>query len=238
MNRRIDPSDFLLGELTDSERAEAERMLREEADFREQVERLQPIVSELRDLPPEAWRLSEQDEERVVRSTPRPAPRRRMRLALASAAACAALVGAGVGIGALIFSGGEKASTSASTVVLRPVTPRASTASGTARLDEANSEATLQVRGLPQRPDLLLRALADGQPEPPGLLGIVPGTRLRVRHGQGPTAGRPAALPLRGHLPRAGERRAAAQRRLRPARLDLSNAPRFSTGADRACVQS
>ncbi len=149
MNRRIDPSDFLLGELTDSERAEAERMLREEADFREQVERLQPIVSELRDLPPEAWRLSEQDEERVVRSTPRPAPRRRMRLALASAAACAALVGAGVGIGALIFSGGEKASTSASTVVLRPVTPRASTASGTARLDEANSEATLQVRGLP-----------------------------------------------------------------------------------------
>ncbi len=149
MSRGIDPSDYLLGELSESERAEAERLLREEAGFREQIERLQPVVSELRDLPPEAWRLSEQSDERLAPSTPPPARRRRMRLALASAAACAALVGVGVGVGALIFSGGEKASTSAATVVLRPVTPRASRASGTARLDEANSEATVQVRGLP-----------------------------------------------------------------------------------------
>ena len=150
MSGRFDPSDYLLGELTAAERAEAERLLREEPKLREQIERLQPVVHELRDLPPEAWQLSELQPEPVV---PRPAKRRRtwprLRVALAAGAGCAVLIGAGIGVGALIFGSDQSGSTAATTVALRPVTSRASRATGTASLDDADARATVRVRGLP-----------------------------------------------------------------------------------------
>jgi anti-sigma-K factor RskA len=150
MTGRIDPSDYLLGELTEAERKQAERRLREEPEFRAQVERLQPVVNELRDLPPQAWQLSEHPEE-VAPSPPAAGQRGRwprLRLALAAGVACAVLIGAGLGIGALIFGSDGGGSASAATVVLRPVAPRASRATGTASLDEKDARATVRVSGL------------------------------------------------------------------------------------------
>ena len=59
MSGRIQPSDYLLGELSGDDRAEAERMLREDPAFRAQVERLTPLVGTLSELPGEAWEMVE-----------------------------------------------------------------------------------------------------------------------------------------------------------------------------------
>jgi len=156
MSARIDPSDYLLGELSGSELAEAERLLRDDPEFRAQVERLAPLVGELSELPPEAWEGLEPPPPRepLVRESAgeqrrRPwAGRLSIRPALV-AAASVALILAGVGIGALVSGGGEPAVTSASTVDLRPVSTLASSSGGTARLDGEAGEAELEFRGLP-----------------------------------------------------------------------------------------
>ncbi len=149
MSDRVDASDYLLGELSEADRAAADQRLREDPAFAAQVERLRPLVRDLRDLPPEAWQ--------AIDHAASPAPpalrgaRRwpRLRLAMAAGAACLALIGAGIGVGAALFAGKESGPASASTVVLRPVAPRASRATGTASLDESDARATVRVSGLP-----------------------------------------------------------------------------------------
>jgi len=142
-------SDYLLDELTDAERSEFELRLREEPELRAQVARLGPLVQDLGELPPEAWRAVEPALMDVQR-TPRPRVRRpRLRLALAVGAMCSLLIAVGVGIGALLYRNSDRGTASTATVVLRPVTPRASRATGTASLDEARATATVRVTGLP-----------------------------------------------------------------------------------------
>ncbi len=55
MSSRVEPIDFLLGELSQDGRIEAERRVREDAVFRSEVERLRPITAHLDALPQEAW---------------------------------------------------------------------------------------------------------------------------------------------------------------------------------------
>lgn len=52
---RIDPHDYLLGELSEPDEREAERLLREDPDFAAQVERLRPVVTQLERVPDEVW---------------------------------------------------------------------------------------------------------------------------------------------------------------------------------------
>ena len=149
MNGRIDPSDYLLGELSETERAAAERRLREEPGFREQVERLRPVVDELRELPREAWELRDPEPAAATPTRSRPRLRLpRLRPAVALGSLCALLLAAGIGIGALIFGGDDGASSTAATIALRPVTSKASRASGIALLDESDNRATVRVSGL------------------------------------------------------------------------------------------
>lgn len=156
MSGRIEPSDYLLGELSGPDRAEAERRLREDPAFRAQVERLQPLVSSLSELPEEAWEgLEPPPAPRRGSAARRPrAPKRgrvrslSIRPALALAA-CAAILAAGIGIGALVTGGETEPAATASTVDLRPVSTLAASSEGTARLDGAAGEATVELTGLP-----------------------------------------------------------------------------------------
>ena len=156
MSGRIDPSDYLLGELSGHELAEAERRLRDDPEFRAQVERPQPLVGELRELPAEAWEGLEPPPARE-RAAPEPretlrarpwAGRLSIRPALALAASLALLAG-GIGIGALVAADEEPVVTSASTLDLRPVSTLAANSQGTARLDGDAGQATLELSGLP-----------------------------------------------------------------------------------------
>lgn len=57
MSHDIEPLDYLLGELSGAQLAEAERLIREDIGFRVEVERLRPVVSELDSLPDELWEV-------------------------------------------------------------------------------------------------------------------------------------------------------------------------------------
>jgi anti-sigma-K factor RskA len=152
MSGRIEPSDYLLGELSEPDRAEAERMLREDPAFRDRVERLQPLVGMLEELPEEAWEGLDPPprEAESQPSSSKWAPRRARRLSIRpafAAAACAALLAAGVGVGSLLGGGDEATVGSASTLDLRPVSTAAANSQGTARLD--GERATLELSGMP-----------------------------------------------------------------------------------------
>jgi anti-sigma-K factor RskA len=169
---RIAISDYLLGELSPQELEEAERLMREDPEFRAQVERLRPMVAELSELPPQAWEAPEpppltvgatdsdashlrpgtQDEgERAARPASQ-ARGRRLRLRPALAAGFAAtLIGLGVGIGLLIGGddGGDPAAP-ATEIALEPVTDTGAPARGTARIESADGgEAVIEVSDLP-----------------------------------------------------------------------------------------
>lgn len=152
MSGRIEPSDYLLGELSASEREEAERLLREDPAFRAQVERLQPLVGTLSELPGEAWEQVEpppraEGRERRIRAG---SGRRRLSIRPALAvAACAALLAAGVGLGVVLSGDEGSVVATASTVDLRPVSAMAANSHGTARLDGAGETATLTLSGMP-----------------------------------------------------------------------------------------
>lgn len=155
MSGYIEPSDYLLGELSGAERAEAERLLREDPAFKAQVERLQPLVGTLGELPDEAWKGLEPPPLATGADTAQPRRRtreRRRRLSIRpafAAAACATLLAAGVGIGALLGGSDEAPVGTTSTLDLRPVSTLAANSQGTARLDAPAAKATLELSGMP-----------------------------------------------------------------------------------------
>jgi anti-sigma-K factor RskA len=154
MSGRIDPSDYLLGELDGDQRAEAERMLRDDPDFRARVERLQPLVGALDELPDEAWENLEPPprEPAADRVPGRGRARARRLLSIRpaiAAAACAGLLAAGVGIGVLLDGTDEAPVGTASTLDLRPVSAIAADSEGTAQLDGAGDGASLELSGMP-----------------------------------------------------------------------------------------
>lgn len=166
----LEPSDVIFGELSDSERVEAERLMRDDPDFRDQVERLRPTVARLEELPSEAWQElvpppppSIADLERpapdLAPEPTRPRPRRRwlvLRPAFAAGLA-AVLIAAGVGAGVLLSSGDE--SVDGPTVGLEPIDPGQSGESGSVKVDDSERRVVISVEGLPaSEPDQFYEA--------------------------------------------------------------------------------
>jgi anti-sigma-K factor RskA len=138
VSRDADIAGYLLGELGPDERVAVERRMREDGDFRREVERLRAVVAELERVPPEAWDPEEVPplpELPAPPAPPRVAPARRRwsaGWAAAAVAACLALVAAGVGIGALVFGGGDGGGTGPA-IALARVGQGGPAASGDAR---------------------------------------------------------------------------------------------------------
>ena len=149
MARAIQAADYLLGELDPSEHAEAERMWRDDPEFRADVERLRPVVDRLAELPPAGWEGIGAGPTQVPAPEPRTAgwlwPARRG----LAAAASIALLAAGVAAGALIFGDSEDDPVVGDSVALDPLGPASAAAGGTGRVaGEAGGEASLAVSGL------------------------------------------------------------------------------------------
>jgi hypothetical protein len=144
-------SDYLLGEQTESEAAEARRRLDADPAMRARAARLAEVAATLNELSPAAWELASEP----LSEAPAPreragAPTRRWRLvtpALAAALAVVALA-IGVGVGALVWSGGGGGGQHARTVALRPLPGTYRNAAGSARVTPAG-DLTLSVDRLP-----------------------------------------------------------------------------------------
>lgn len=149
----IEPSDIIFGELSDAERAEAERLMREDPAFRAQVERLRPTAERLAELPAEAWQDLEPPPPPAVADLERPArpPKRRRRFvlrpAVAAGLACV-LIAAGVGAGILLGKD-DGPSSDGPSYGLEPIAAGESGESGTVSLDDAEREVVIRVKGLP-----------------------------------------------------------------------------------------
>jgi anti-sigma-K factor RskA len=159
MSDRIDISDYLLGELSGEELAEAERLMREDPGFRAEVERLRPAVQSLEELPREAWEDLEPPPLAIGGSTAsRPEPSRpksrwwrpfALRPAFA-ALASVMLLAVGVGVGVLLAdTGTEGPAAGGRTLALEPVDPRGSGATGSAELiGGGGGEAVVHISGV------------------------------------------------------------------------------------------
>lgn len=163
MSRPIDVSDYLLGELSPEELLEAERLMRDDPDFRAEAERLRPVVGQLRRLPPEAWENVEPPPLRMPAEATAGGRasagsgrlaflRAPFNLRPASAAACSiALLGAGVGVGVALDAGGRGGNEAISgrSVALEPVGVADAGATGTATLaSNGASEAEVELKGM------------------------------------------------------------------------------------------
>lgn len=157
MSKRIDISDYLLGELSGDDLAEAERLLREDPAFRAEADRLRPAVRRLEQLPPEAWEDLEPPPlavPAVGAAAPTPPRRTRRRFVLRpafAALASVALLLVGVGAGLLLGDDGPAGTTpdGGETLALAPVEPRGGDATGSAKLiGAAGGEAVVDVSSL------------------------------------------------------------------------------------------
>jgi len=156
VSERIDIADYLLGELSGNDLVEAERLLREDPGFREEVDRLRPAVQRLEELPREAWEDLEPPPLAIPAlesgaATPPRRPRRRFVLRPAFAAlASVALLLVGVGAGLLLGDDGPAGtSDGGETLALAPVEPRGGDATGSAKLTgAAGGEAVVDVSSL------------------------------------------------------------------------------------------
>lgn len=163
-------SSYLLGELKAGELVAFERQLEADAELREEVERLRPLVARLEELPPEAWEAPEPPPlimpEDVVPAkaaeAERPARRRGLRLPtltlrpLPAAGLAAVLLALGVAGGALIGGDGGSGSpeAGASDLVLSRIDDGPAGAHGDVILASDRSQATVDVSGLdPSGPD-------------------------------------------------------------------------------------
>jgi anti-sigma-K factor RskA len=153
--------DYLLGELTPPEREAIERRMREDADFRREVDRMRPVVADLEALPPEAWH---RDPVPALPHLPplqaaSPEPRRRWAWPalrpVAAVAACAALIAVGLGIGALVFGGDDNGPGGGPQIALQRIGDADPGANGVARVVSSDDGGlSLQVSGLePSAPD-------------------------------------------------------------------------------------
>lgn len=166
MSRRVDPIDYVLGELEPADLVEAERLIATDDGFRAEVKRLQPVASRLEALPAEAWdpvappplrhpephHAPRATAPRAAESVRRPWWRRRLVVPpFAVAAAAGVLLALGVGAGVLIAGGvgGDETSSTVAQVALRPVGSTAPAASGSATLvSDGGRELELRVHGL------------------------------------------------------------------------------------------
>jgi anti-sigma-K factor RskA len=187
---RIDVSDYLLGELPPEDVLEAERLMREDPEFREQVERLRPVVARLDDLPPAAWEPLEPPPLRAPQEAGGREPASERRAGLldrlrgnfvlrpAVAAVCAlGLIAAGVGAGlAIDGEGGGGGSAPVDRFVMAPFGEGNFSASGVALVSEAEDGSTADVRVAGLRPsssgDFYELWLLDDPEEPTRLISL------------------------------------------------------------------
>jgi anti-sigma-K factor RskA len=159
MSQPIDISDYVLGELSGEDLAEAERRMREDPAFRAEFERLRPAVQRLEQLPREAWEdveppplaIPASEQSRPDPGRPRPWWRQQLSLRPAFAAlASAMLVLVGVGAGLLLGNGDtDDPGAGGRTLALEPIEPRGTGASGSAELIGAGGgEAVVDVSGV------------------------------------------------------------------------------------------
>lgn len=164
MNDQIDISDYLLGELSGDQLAEAERRYREDPSFRDEVDRLRPAVRLLDGLPDQAWQATEPPplqvpvEETTAGARPESSRRTQrwwqgllLRPAFAGVAALA-LIALGIAFGVLV-AGGDSDPTpeGGDLLALEPVEPRGEGATGSARLvGGGGGEAVVEVSGVEQ----------------------------------------------------------------------------------------
>lgn len=166
MSGNIDVTDYLLGELEPEDQARAERLEREDPEFRREVERLRPVVSNLEGLPSEVWEIDEvrtpvvlpgveaaesaRAPERRRRLLPRLTLGSRLRLPLpAAAAAAGVLLALGVAIGMLVGGPGDEDAAPGQVIALEPLPGAPEGAGGEARViygDDGRAE--LEVSGL------------------------------------------------------------------------------------------
>jgi anti-sigma-K factor RskA len=148
----VDIADYLLGELDADDRAVAERLLREDASFRAEVERLRPLIARLEALPREAWEPEAPPPAPGIRA-PRSHPSRRLVLRpLVAAAASLLLLAAGLGIGLLVADGGG-GSARGRTYALAPLGDAPRSAAAVATVTPGDRVLTLEVAGLPPSPE-------------------------------------------------------------------------------------
>lgn len=158
MSNPIQPIDVALGELPDEQRAEAERLMRDDPDFRRQVEEMSPVVSALEALPDEAWdppppppldlpaaRASASGRRGILRLPRLGFP------ALAALGACAiALLAVGFGIG--VLASGDDEPSRGQTIALASLTSVPEQASGRATVVDGE-RLEVDVAGLPPSDD-------------------------------------------------------------------------------------
>ena len=148
----IDPHDYLLGELSEADEREAERLLREDPDFAERVERLLPVVSQLERVPDEVWEDIQPlvPPEPAAASGPEPEaagtrPRRRWLPSWPAMGGAVAAAAAAVVIALVVTAGDEPAGES---LTLTALPESGLEASGTATLGSPGGEATVELDGL------------------------------------------------------------------------------------------
>lgn len=148
MSRDTDIVDYLLGELSPEDRDRVEARMAEDDLFRAEVERLRPLVTELSELPDEAWDTG------VVPPLPAPAaPSRERRVAVRpwlAVAAALVLLAVGVAVGLLVRGGGGPAEGTA--IALAPLPGAGGGAGGTATMVDGDTEMRLDVHGLAPSP--------------------------------------------------------------------------------------
>lgn len=156
MTRDEDIVDYLLDELPPAGRARVERAMADDPAFRDEVERMRPLVTELGALPGEAWGGGTEAVPPLPPLPPlapvsdiaerRTARRLSLRPAVAIAASIAALA-VGVAIGAIVVSGGSE--TSGPEIALASFGEGGPGASGVARVVSSDGgELRLSVDGL------------------------------------------------------------------------------------------
>jgi anti-sigma-K factor RskA len=146
MSGSIRPHDYLLGELTDEERMEAERLLREDPEFAAAVEELRPVVDALERVPEAEWRgIPPLEQASPARDAPpRPVPTRLRWLR----PGLAALAASGVALIALLVVRGSEEDDPAFRAALEPIPQRESDATGEVTLAAGADDVTLEVAGL------------------------------------------------------------------------------------------
>lgn len=148
---------YLLGELDPDERSEFERRLSADPALREELQRLEPVVRRLRDLPAQSWEAEEPPPLQLPAVEPSrpPAPTwrpgwmaRPWRAALAGVAA-AALFAGGLVVGTRLDDDQQTRSATV-TVGLQPLTGSQGAANGSVALAADDTEtAEVIVHGLP-----------------------------------------------------------------------------------------
>jgi anti-sigma-K factor RskA len=163
MSARDQLSDYLLGELSDAERARFEAALAADPGLAAEVERLRPVVTRLETLEPPVWdppsdlpplpSLVEEPAAPAAPRRPRWWQRSLVLRPLPAAALATVLLALGVTAGALVAAGGGDDEGGGRVIALAPVEPLGGQATGTARFAASGERATVHLTGLPPSED-------------------------------------------------------------------------------------